>query len=117
MTGSAWTRWTLHRVNIIYQGEGFGEGNGAAARRMGGRRIFLEGPGGVFLRIFFVSGFGEDFSWILEGFWRPKLVPKPIFNVFFAMPIRRGSWSRLLYLFKFFFPARTLIFVRTGEVL
>ena len=62
MTGSAWTRWTLRRVNIIYQGEGFGEGNGARFCPGGGRRIILEGPGGVFLRVFFVSGFGEDFS-------------------------------------------------------
>ena len=62
MTGSAWTRWTLHLGNIIYQGEGFGEGNGAKACRIRGRRIFLEGPGGVFLRVFLVSGFGEDFS-------------------------------------------------------
>ena len=68
MTGSALTRWTLHRGNIIYQGEGFGEGNGVRFCRTGGRRIFLEGPGGVFLRVFFVFGFGEDFSWILKGF-------------------------------------------------
>ena len=93
MTGSALTRWTLHLGNIIYQGEGFGEGNGARSRPGGGRRIFLEGPGGVFLRVFFVSGFGKDFSWILEGFWKQKLVPKPIFNVFFAMLIWMGSWS------------------------
>ena len=26
------------------------------------RQVFLEGLGGVFLRVFFVSGFGEDFS-------------------------------------------------------
>ena len=32
-------------------------------------------------------------------------MPKPIFNVFFAMPIWSASWSRFLYVFKVFFQA------------
>ena len=67
------------------------------------RQVFLVGPGGVFFRVFFLHRLLMVFSWILEGFWRPKLLPKPVFGVFFAMLFWRASWNRFFGVFFSFF--------------
>ena len=51
----------------------------------GGWRIFFEGPGGCFFRVFFLHRFFIDFSSILEGFWRPTCAPKSILGEVLGM--------------------------------
>ena len=68
MTGSACTRWTLHRGNIIYIREGVRGREGQMFCRVRGWRIFFEGPGRYFFQVFFLHRFLMVFWSILEGF-------------------------------------------------
>ena len=92
--------------NSLYKGRGPGRGwwrSDLCWRLVDFFSRVWEGFFLVFFSKLFFTSFFKGFSWILEGFRSPKLVPKPILGVFFAMFFRRASWDRFFCVFESFF--------------
>ena len=87
--GKSWySEGNCIRVIYLNRGGSLREGRAKNSPRSEAGGFFYWGHVGTFFAFFsnvFLTSIFFDFSSILEGFWRPKCVPKSIFGELFGM--------------------------------